>query len=242
MPIGILCSLLIYAICIKNRTKSKKIVFLAFIFLYSFANPFLVNELFLWWEIPPTAISSLKPHDIGIVLTGGTTNNDKLPNENIYLGISSDRIWQAVDLYKKGKIKKILISGGDIPILGQTQKKEIEEIAKYLIISGIPKNKIFLETHAMNTRENALNCSKILKKQFSHQKYLLITSGYHLRRASQCFEKVGISVTSYGGNYLSHERKFYFFYLLPREDNFAFSQLLYREIIGYWSYKLMGWV
>jgi uncharacterized SAM-binding protein YcdF (DUF218 family) len=242
MPIGILSLLLLYAIYTKNRTKSKKSVILAFVFLYIFSNPFLMNELFLCWEIPPTSISEIQPHDIGIVLTGGTTNDDKLPRENIFLGISGDRIAQAVELYKNGKIKNILISGGDVTILGESLKKESEEIAKYLIISGVPREHIFLEAYARNTRENAVNCSRILKKQFPNQKYLLITSGYHLLRASKCFEKVGIKVDTFGANYISHERVFFFFNVFPKESYFGYSQLLFREIIGYYTYKAMGWI
>jgi uncharacterized SAM-binding protein YcdF (DUF218 family) len=242
MPAGILSILLLYAIYTKNRTKAKKSVISAFIFLYIFTNPVLTNELMLWWEIAPTPISTVKPHDIGIILTGGTTNDDKLPKENIFLGITSDRIGQAVELYKKGKINTILISGGSIDILGKTQKKEVEEIAKYLIISGVPSNNIFLETHAKNTRENAVNCSKILKKQFTNQSILLITSGFHLKRATQCFEKVGMKVTPYGANYFSHERQLLPSSIFPREECFGYSQLLFREIIGYWVYKAMGWL
>ena len=242
MPAGILSILLVYAIYTKNRTKSKRLVISAFIFLYIFTNPFLINELMLWWEVPPTPISSVKHHDIGIILTGGTTNDDKLPKENIFLGISSDRIGQAIELFKKKKINKILISGGSIDILGETPKSEIEEIAKYLIISGIPSDSIFLETRARNTRENAINCSKILKKQFFHQKYMLITSGFHLKRATKCFEKAGIAVTPYGANYFSHERNFLPSYLFPSEVYFGYSHLLFREIMGYWVYKAMGWL
>jgi uncharacterized SAM-binding protein YcdF (DUF218 family) len=242
MPIGILSLLLLYAIFTKNRTKAKKSLITAFIFLYVFTNPFIVNELLLWWEVPPTSILTVKPHDIGIILTGGATNDDKLPKENVFLGISSDRIGQAVELYKNGKIKKILVTGGAIKALGKTHKNEVEEIAKYLIISGIPKENIFLETHAQNTRENAVNCSKILKKQFTNQTCILITSGFHLRRASECFEKVGVTVTPFGANYFSHERQFFLYYLLPKEDCFGYSHLLFREIIGFYTYQIMGWI
>ncbi|AFK02175.1 protein of unknown function DUF218 [Emticicia oligotrophica DSM 17448] len=243
MPMGILCLLLIYAIITKNRTKSKKATISAFIFLYIICNPFLNNELFLWWEVPPTSIINVKPHDIGIVLTGGVINEDKLPIENIFLGGSADRMGQAIELYKKGKIRKILISGGAIEILGKTQKLEIEEMAKYMIISGVAKEDIILEKYAQNTRENAINCSKILKKYFPNQSYLLITSGFHLPRASKCFKKVGLKVDCFGADYISHERNFNWYNLiLPREGNFGSANLLFREVIGYNTYKVMGWI
>ncbi len=241
MPLGILCGLLLYAIITKNRTKSKKLLITAFILLYIFTNPFIINELLLWWEVPPTSILAVKPHDVGIILTGGTTNDDKLPEENIFLGKSGDRIAQAVELYKMGKIKQILISGGDIVVLGKTAKREVEEIAKYLIISGIPAKNIFLETHAQNTHENAVNSSAILKKHFRNQSYLLITSGYHLKRAKSAFIKAGINVDTFGSNYLSHERNFQVFNIFPREEYLGHTHLLFREIIGYVTYRILGW-
>ena len=242
MPLGILCFLLICAIKTKNRYKSKKLVIAAFIFLYVFSNPLLINELLICWEIPPSSISAVKTHDVGIILTGGTTNDDKLPQENIFLGKSADRIGQTLELYKRGKIKKVLISGGEISVLGKTPKKEVQEIAKYLIMSGVPRETIFMETHAQNTKENALNCSKILKKHFKNQSYLLITSGFHLRRATACFEKVNIKIDTFGANYLSHERVYYWYSILPKEEYLAYSQLIFREIIGYCTYKAMGWI
>ena len=242
MPIGILCLFLVCAIYTKNHDKSKKLIIAAFIFLYIFSNPLLINELLLCWEIPPSSISSIKTHDVGIILTGGTINEEKLPKENIFLGKSADRIAQTIELYKNGKIRKILISGGEIRIFGKSPKKEVEEIAKYLIISGVPRASIFMETHAQNTQENAINCSKILKKHFKNQSYLLITSGFHLRRASACFEKVNIKTDSFGANYLSHERVYYLYSILPKEEYFAYSQLIFREIIGYFTYKVMGWI
>ena len=241
MPAGIICILLLYAIYTKNRTKSKKLTISALIFFYLTANPLLINEILLAWEFPPTAISKVKVHDLGIILTGGTTNSNKLPVENIFLGLTSDRVGQTIQLYKKGKIKNILISGGEVGIIENPAKNEIQEIARYLIISGIPKEHIFLETHAKNTRENAVNVSRILKKQFPNQSYLLITSGFHLRRAVGCFAKVGIPVTPYGSNYLSRERSF-ITSILPWEDSLGYARLIFREIVGYCTYWILGWV
>lgn len=242
MPTGIIFSLLVYAIYTKNRTKSKKSVILALIFFYVFANPILVNEMMLWWEFAPTPISAVKPHDIGVILTGGITNDNKLPKENIFLGNSSDRVGQAIELYKSKKINKILISGGSIDIFAKTPKSEAEDIAKYLIISGVPSDSIFMETHSKNTKENAVNSSMILKKQFKNQSVLLITSGYHLKRAVGCFQKVGIDVTPYGSCYVSHDRQIIPSYFFPKEEYLEYTYLLFREIIGFWVYRFMGWI
>ncbi len=54
----------------------------------------------------------MKPHDLGIVLTGATIPN-RLPNDRIYFARGADRVTHTVQLYKLGLLKKILISGGN---------------------------------------------------------------------------------------------------------------------------------
>jgi uncharacterized SAM-binding protein YcdF (DUF218 family) len=242
MPAGIICILLIYAISTKNRTKSKKTVIATLTFFYIFSSPFITNEILLMWEVPPTAISTVKPHNIGIILTGGTINTTRQPAENIFLGGTSDRIGQALQLYKLSKIKKILISGGEVPILRKTTSREIDQIVRYLIVSGVPKEDIYLEDRSTNTHENAVNTAKLLKKQFPNQSYILITSGFHLKRAIRCFEKAGVKVTPYGSNYLSSERQWVPTYFLPAGDSIGHLQLIFREVIGYITYWIFGWI
>lgn len=242
MPAGIICILLVYAIFTKNRSRSKKSIILALVFFYFFSTPFIVNEALLMWETPPTSVSSVTPHDIGIVLTGGIINTEKEPAENVFLGSTADRIGQALLLYKKGKIKKIIISGGEVPVLAKGVTKEINQAVRYLIISGVPKESIFLENRSTNTRENALNTSAILRKQFPNESCLLITSAFHIKRAYGCFTKAGIKATPYGANYLSTKREWLLIYFLPDGTSMTKTHLLAREILGYASYKLFGWL
>lgn len=243
MPIGITIILLIVSYSIKNRTKSRRILLLAIIFLYVSNNPFIVNELMLWWEVPPTSVKKLPQHDVGIVLTGGITNDDKLPHENTFLGKSADRAGQAIHLYKLGKIKKILISGGSANILGKATKMESIEVAKFMMVCGVKHQDILLDTLSKNTRENAVYSAKILKKFFPNQRYVLLTSGFHMKRSVECFEKIGVKVTPFGTSYNSHERQFIPGYILGlREDYFMYSMHIFHELVGYLTYWMMGYV
>ncbi|MCU0324039.1 MAG: YdcF family protein [Spirosomaceae bacterium] len=243
MPIGISMILLIFSFITKNRTKSRRYLFVAIIFLYVCNNPFIVNELMLWWEVPPTSVTKLPQHDVGIVLTGGITNDDKLPHENTFLGKSADRAGQTIHLYKLGKIKKILISGGSANILGKITKIESAEVAKFMMVCGVKHQDILLDTLSKNTRENAIYSSRILKKYFPNQRYVLLTSGFHMKRSVECFEKVGVKVTPFGTSYNSHEFQFIPGYLLGlREDYFVYSMHIFHEIIGYLTYWVMGYV
>lgn len=242
MPQGIIIILLAYAIYTKNRTKSRRSIIAALIFFYFFSAPFVIDEFARLWEVPSTPISTVKKHDVGIILTGGAILNQKLPAENIFLGERGDRMGQIFQLYKAGKIGKILISGGEVTVFGESQTREIDQIARYLALSGVPKEDIYLEDLSTNTRENAINSAKILKEKFPGQSYILVTSAFHMKRSVKCFEKAGIAVTPFGADFLSSERRWAFVRFMPGGGNMYHVQLLFREIIGYVSYWIFGWV
>lgn len=242
MPEGILTILLLYAFYTKNRTKSRRSIMAALIFFYIFSTSVIVSEFIRLWEEPPTSISVVKAHDVGIVLTGGITANNKMPTENLFFAGSSDRIWQALQLYKRGKIKKILLSGGEVTVFGKSKAREIDQCKQYLLISGVPEEDIILEDLSTNTRENATNSAKILKERFPNQRYILITSAFHMKRSIGCFEKVGINTTPYCSNFIVGERRFSIIDFLPAASNMQKMHLVYREIIGYISYQIFGWI
>ena len=62
----------------------------------------------------------------------------------------------------------------------------------YLEKIGIPGYDILLESKSRNTHENAVNMKSMLDQSFPGGKFLLISSGWHLRRATACFIKEGI--------------------------------------------------
>lgn len=192
------------------------------------------------WEIPIKKEADLEQvYDVGIVLGGLSTFDGD--HSRIQFLRSGDRLFQAIDLYKKGRIKKILISGGSGSI-SLPDLKEAPIINRYLLDLGIPQNDIILEAQSKNTRENALFTSRILKNNYPGGKYLLITSSFHLRRATACFKKVGIETNSYATDRISESRKFLFDELfIPNIEKLGYWTVLIHEITGYIVYKMMGY-
>ncbi len=211
-----------------------------------FGNGFLANEAMLQWEIPPTdPISITQPFDVGIILTGGMILNKESTQNEIFSDKTADRFIQPLRLYKAGKLKKILISGGntDLIIIREDVINETLKVAQLLEELGVKKEDILLETKARNTRENALYSIEILKKNPQlGSRYILFTSAFHLRRAEGCFEKVGLKITPYGTAYIAKARSFTINNLiLPREENMDISYHFVHEIMGYIVYKIMGY-
>ena len=226
------------AALIKRKWRKKSLI-LAFILAIFFSNSFFVTKIVSTWAITPRA---LKEHfDVGIVLGGSTVTYNKKYNRVVYRG-EIDRLLQAVLLYKKGDIKKILITGGSANIIYKSVK-EAHLLNNLLINLGIPHNDIFIDTLAQNTYQNAYYSKQILKKYPQFNKLLLITSELHMRRALGCFKREGLKVTPYPTNLINSNNPLNFEYLfIPNASNFLIWDGFTHEVIGYLTYKIVGYI
>lgn len=246
MPLSFIMIGLAFALFSKNPKVKKRSLIISFCMIFLFGNGFLVNEALLWWEEPPIAPASItETYDVGIVLTGGMTSNLESSDSQIFTDKQADRFIQPLRLYKMGKLKKILISGGntDHIIMRKDVSNETLKVAQFLEEMGVKKEDILVETKSRNTRENALFSSNILKKNPQlGSKFLLFTSAYHLPRATGCFEKAGVKVIPFGTAYKSKARSFTFENLfMPKELNMVESYYLIHELLGYVVYKILGY-
>lgn len=223
----------------KNKKVRKRIVIYSFIGLYLFSNSFLCNEVVKLWEVQTIKIESIKtPYDYGIVL-GGFNTYDKT-YDRINFNKASDRLWQTLLLYKQGKIKRIFITGGEGKLI-QEGYTESETTRDFLIKIGIPKDDIIIESKSRNTYENAVNTAKILNTQKPFTA-ILITSAIHMKRAHSSFAKAGIQCDEFSTDRIAGKTKFLFDYcFIPEMSALENWRVLFREITGYYMYKVMGY-
>jgi uncharacterized SAM-binding protein YcdF (DUF218 family) len=245
MPLSIIIIGLGFALFSKNPKIKKRSLIISISLIFIFGNGFLVNEALLWWEVPPIVPASItETYDVGIVLTGGMTSNIESSDSQIFTDKQADRFLQPLRLYKMGKLKKILISGGntDHVIMRKDVSNETMKVAQFLEEMGVKKEDILVEKKAKNTRENALFSIEILKKNPQlGNKYILFTSAYHLPRASGCFQKEGVTITPFGTAYKSKARSFTFENLfMPKETSMVDAFYLTHELLGYLVYKMAG--
>jgi uncharacterized SAM-binding protein YcdF (DUF218 family) len=246
MPIPLVVIAILFSIFSKNPKRKKRASWAALVLIMIFGNGFLSNEAMIQWEVPATdPVTITEPFDVGIILTGGMILNKESSETEIFPDKSADRFIQPLRLYKAGKLKKILISGGntDLMFLRKDVSDETVKVAQLLEELGVKKEDILLETKARNTRENALYSIEILKKNPQlGTRYVLFTSAFHLRRATQCFEKAGQKVTPFGTTYYGKARSFTFNNLImPREENMHISYHFVHEVMGYVVYKIVGY-
>ena len=218
----------------------RRLVAIGISFFFLFSNPFLYYEAMRQWEPSTPKWSQLPVYDVGIVL--GTTSEYDAQTDRIQFVNSCDRLFQAIQLYKTGKIRKILYVGGSGELLHPDDKEGVW-IARYLLQLGIPSADFAIENNSRNTHENATMAIPYLKEMSSGGKYLLITSAYHMYRAQKCFQRAGVVTSSYCVDRIAG----------PLEWDPSKTIIPNAAIIGYWytlnhewlgclSYKLMGYI
>lgn len=111
-----------------------------------------------------------KAADAIIVISGGDTQA---------------RAEKGIDLYKAGWAKTLVFSGAAQDKSGPSNA---EAMRRQAISTGVPDANILVDEESINTQQNAENTKSILKNE-NIQTVILVTSGYHQRRASLEFHK-----------------------------------------------------
>jgi uncharacterized SAM-binding protein YcdF (DUF218 family) len=239
-PLVIVILILVFSVIFKKARK----IFLTtgFVLLLFFSNPFLINQLIKKWEAPYIPMQTLqKKYTYGIVLTGMINYETSTSRVNFLR--SSDRIWQTVQLYKKGFIKKILISGGSVGLIYE-DTIESSYLKHFLIDIGIPGNDIITEEQSRNTYENALySCLFLQNNSIPSSECLLITSAIHMRRAAGCFTKQGYNIDTFATDHYSTDSGNWFISgILPNINAVWEWNSLIHELLGYAMYRFSNYL
>jgi uncharacterized SAM-binding protein YcdF (DUF218 family) len=241
MPLIWITGLLVYSVFTKKDRRSKKLVISSIILILFFGNDFIVNEVLKAWEKAPVPIQKLGTYDYAIVLTGITITEKASESDKVYFAKGADRLLHTVQLYKLGKVKKIIITGGSSSVIG-TSPIEALQLKKVFVYCGVPEKDMIIEDKARNTHENALFTKQLCDSLGLQGKFLLVTSAFHMRRSEACFKKVGMQVDIYPVDLFTRDTKFTPNYLfLPLESAFNKWSIFIHEFIGYWVYKIMDY-
>jgi uncharacterized SAM-binding protein YcdF (DUF218 family) len=250
-PLGLACILLLIAMLVSYKRKtSTTLVIIALIILWLSSTTGFSNLLARSLELKYLPPSEIPTAEVMVVLGGGTEPASP-PRTTIELNGAGDRVIYAAQLYKEGKTAHILLSGGDIEWLSTGNTTPAEDMASILIQLGVPEDALWLETESKNTYENALYAREFLDEQEINQ-ILLVTSAMHMPRAVALFEKQGFEVIplpvdfSVTENLASTSRENNFITklidILPSASNLALTTNALKEYLGYFIYKIQGWL
>ena len=139
----------------------------------------------------------LKTQSVGLVFGAG------LKAKGVPGGVLKDRIMTAIKLYQEGKVTKFIFSG-DNSTAGHNEVQAMKNLA---IDNGLPENIVLLDHAGVSTYDSCYRLTKV----FGLSKIVLITQGYHLRRALYVCNELDIDavgVAAQSGDYVG---KFSFF-------------------------------
>lgn len=98
-----------------------------------------------------------------------------------------ERLDAAVKLYKDKKVEYLIVSGG----LEREGVTEASVMKEYLVKNDVPQERILLEDKSTNTKQNLRYTKKLLEGTDLHS-ITIITHDYHMTRALQYAEQVGL--------------------------------------------------
>ena len=128
-------------------------------------------------------IDSIKYNKVGLLL--GTTPQARITKITNYFFIY--RIDAAEQLYKAGKIEKILISGDEDSLDGIN---EPECMRDSLVARGVPASAIILDGKGYRTINSIINANKV----FGLKSFTIISQEFHNERAIYQAEHLGLDV------------------------------------------------
>ena len=144
----------------------------------------LFHTNLIWWAAQPLRIQSPPQQaDAIVVFAGGVGESGRAG------GGLQERLKTAVDLYRGGYAPSMILSSGFVYGF-----KEAEIMRALAIDQGVPAERIAIEERATNTFENVRFTDAILKQR-RWRSILLVSSPYHMRRASLVWRKVAPDVT-----------------------------------------------
>lgn len=173
------------------RLVISSLVLLSLIGLSPIGNALIVP---LEQRFPPWDHSRGAPH--GMIVLGGALSPDvSHARDTAALNEAAERLTAVAELARRYPDARIIFSGGSGAVIFE-ERPEAEFAIRLLESLGVPKGRVIAEGKSRNTLENAL-FSRELAQPKPGERWLLITSAYHLPRAVGLFRKANFPVEAY---------------------------------------------
>ena len=174
----------------------------------------------------------------GIIVLGGAINpRHSLAYDTPMVNADAGRIVALAKLARDYPDAPIVYTGGDASLFGD-DGAETDFVYPLLDAVGVPRSRVMLEGKSRNTAENAAFTRELVQPK-PGERWLLVTSAFHMPRAMGCFRKAGFAVEAYPANWYTLPRGAFEF---PRSLSFGLRtlDLAVHEWLGLIAYRLAG--
>ena len=175
----------------------------------------------------------------GIVVLGGSIDPDlSIARGLAVVRAAPDRLIAAAELAHRYSRARIIFTGGSSNLIS-TDAKEADYVTEIFEGLGVSKERLTLERRARNTEENA-EFAKALAAPKDGERWLLVTSAYHMPRSVGLFRKAGFAVEPYPVDWRVGGRADLLRFSIISADGLGRVDNGLREWMGLFAYRLTG--
>ncbi len=187
----------------------------------------------------PAWNAALGPPD-GIVVLGGPIDPElSLAHDTTVFRGSVDRVIATAALALRYPKARIVFSGGNANLVFDDTAKEADFALSVFERLGIPRERLEMEGRSRNTQENA-EFSKALVAPKIGERWLLVTSAYHMPRSVGVFRKAGFAVEPYPVDWRVGGRADLLAFSIYAIEGLGRVETGIREWLGLVAYRISG--
>jgi uncharacterized SAM-binding protein YcdF (DUF218 family) len=152
---------------------------------------------------------------------------------------SADRIVAAAVLARQYPNARIVYSGGNSNLVSDDSAKEADYAISVFENLGIPRERLTMERRSRNTQENA-EFSKVVAYPKDGERWLLVTSAFHMPRSVGLFRKAGFAVEPYPVDWRTRGAASLLGFSTVSAEGLERTDIAVREWIGLAAYWATG--
>ncbi len=175
----------------------------------------------------------------GIIVLGGAEDPRLSRSRDVMsLNEAAERMTETVALSRRFPEARIVFSGGSDALI-TTKPPEAETAAKLLEALGVAASRMTLEAKSRNTHENAV-FTRDLIQQKPGERWLLVTTAWHMPRAMGCFRQAGVRVEPWPVDYRTPQAFEWFRLYSSLPEGLRRLDFVMKEYVGLVAYRLTG--
>jgi uncharacterized SAM-binding protein YcdF (DUF218 family) len=175
----------------------------------------------------------------GIVVLGGAIDADlSASHGKAVFTRAADRVIEAAALARQYPKARIIYSGGSANLI-DADAREADYAADIFERLGVAKDRLTMERRSRNTNENA-EFSKLLAAPKTGERWLLLTSAFHMPRSVGIFRKAGFAVEPYPVDWRTGGPADLLTFSPFALDGLQRTEIAVREYLGLAAYRIAG--
>lgn len=189
-------------------------------------------------RFPPWQGANGPPVD-GIVVLGGAVDEGlSTARGDVALAEGAERMTAALSLAQRFPAARILFTGGTNALV-PGRATEAQYAGRFFVELGVDPHRVILEARSRNTAENA-EFSKALADPKPNERWLLVTSAYHMPRSMALFRHAGFPVEAFPVDWRTRGKGDLWRPFARAADGLHMADVALHEWAGLIVYRLSG--